>query len=147
MNTRIHQSEPKHQSSCLTVKATVNKNMNKTPYILFNCKKGVWFKFMGHLFLDLTRIVYEEYQKDWTTPTVTSAGDGRHRQGSLHPFGLAWDWRIWGLKDPGRTADRIRKKAKKLDVCYDIIFGDKEHLDHIHSEYDVRKRGGSGTRL
>jgi len=102
-------------------------------------KEGVYLKFSDKTFLDLALIFFEEYQKDGVIPMVTSACDGRHMVGSLHGEGLAWDWRIWGLKDPGATADQIRIRARELNPRYDIVFGDPDHLDHIHSEFDIRK--------
>jgi len=105
--------------------------------MIIKCKSGVWFKFIDSRFLDLAKIVYEEYQKAYIIPTVTSAADGEHMSGSFHQEGLAWDWRIWSLKSPKETADRIREKARALDPRYDVVFGDMKHLDHIHTEYDT----------
>jgi len=103
------------------------------------CKEGVWFKEIGYEFLTLARIVYRVYQKHGVTPVVTSACDGKHMKGSWHYEGLAWDWRVWGLKDPKAVWDEIRKEAQAVDFRYDIVFGDEAHLDHAHTEYDLKK--------
>lgn len=110
--------------------------------MIIKCKNGVWFKFIDYRFWDLAEIFYYEYQKELIIPTVTSAADGHHSERSFHPHGLGWDWRIWGLKNPAKTANRIRKRARQIDPRYDIVFGDKHHLDHIHTEYDTRKDVG-----
>jgi len=107
--------------------------------MLIRFKEGVYLKFIDSHFLDLAQIFFEEFQKDGIVPMVTSACDGRHMGSSFHLDGLAWDWRIWGLKNPGATADRIRIRARELNPRYDIVFGDQDHLDHIHSEFDIRK--------
>lgn len=107
--------------------------------MLIRFKEGTHLLFIDDRFLDLAKIFFEEYEKDGLVPVVTSGCDGRHMVGSFHPDGLAWDWRILGLKDPGSTSDRIRVRARQLNPRYDIIFGDKDHLDHIHSEFDTRK--------
>jgi len=107
--------------------------------IRINCKEGVWFKFISYEFLTLSRIVFRVYQKYGIIPTVTSACDGKHMEGSLHPKGLAWDWRIWELSSPGQVWDEIRHEAQAIDRRYDIVFGDDKHLDHAHTEYDENK--------
>jgi hypothetical protein len=109
--------------------------------MLIRFKEGTFLKFVDHSFLHLAKIFFEEFQKDDVVPVVTSACDGRHMAKSLHYEGLGWDWRIWGLKDPGATADRIRIRARELNPRYDIVFGDPAHLDHIHSEFDIKKGG------
>lgn len=107
--------------------------------MLIRFKEGVYIKFIDEKFLNLAQIFFEEYEKDGVVPVVTSACDGRHMVESFHPDGLGWDWRTWGLKDPGATADRIRVRARQLNSRYDIVFGDPQHIDHIHSEFDTRK--------
>lgn len=107
--------------------------------MLIRCKKGVFFKYINEHFFALAQIVYDEYQKEYVVPVVTSACDGRHMRTSFHYVGLGWDWRIWGLPNPGDVADRIRKRAREISPRYDIVFGDSNHLDHIHTEYDIRK--------
>ena len=109
--------------------------------MLIRFKEGVYLKYIDEEFLNLAKIIFEEFQKEGLIPVVTSACDGRHMVGSFHPDGLAWDWRVWGLKDPGSTADRIRVRARLTSKNYDIVFGDPAHLDHIHSEFDIKKGG------
>jgi len=107
--------------------------------MLIRFKEKVYLKFIDEKFIELAKFFFEEYQKESIIPMVTSACDGQHMIGSFHSDGLAWDWRTWGLKDPGATADRIRIRARQLNPRYDIVFGDPAHLDHIHSEFDIRK--------
>lgn len=108
--------------------------------IRVNCKEGIWFKFIGFEFLTLARIVFRVFQRYGAVPTITSACDGTHMDGSLHYEGLGWDWRIWGLAHPKVVADEIRQDAQAVDFHYDVVFGDPKHLDHIHTEYDLKKK-------
>jgi hypothetical protein len=115
--------------------------------IKINCEKGVVFKIIGYEFCTLARIVYRVLQKYNVTPTVTSANDSKHDSNSWHYKDLAWDWRIWGVDDPKtvidevkQAADEIRREAQAVDFRYDVIYGDKDHLDHIHTEYDLNKK-------
>jgi hypothetical protein len=102
------------------------------------CKEGVWFKFISYEFLTLARIVCRVYEKYGLVPTVTSAADGIHGIPSLHPDGLGWDWRTWGLKDPRAAAKEIKEEAQAVDYHYDVLYEDNP--PHIHSEYDMNKR-------
>jgi hypothetical protein len=114
-----------------------------------NCKEGIWFRFITFEFLVLARIVYRVFQKYGIIPVVTSACDGKHRADSWHYQGLGWDWRIWGMDDPKtpidevkKAADEIRREVQAIDYHYDVVYGDKDHLDHIHTEYDLNKKEG-----
>ena len=111
-----------------------------------NFKIGVWLKFIDYRFLWLAKIIWEVYREYDQIPTVTSACDGKHMANSWHYKGLGWDWRIWGIDDPKtpineikEAVDKIREKAKEMSPRYDIVYGDPQHLDHIHSEYDENK--------
>ena len=115
--------------------------------IRINIKKGVVFNVIGFEFCTLARIVYRVLQKYNVTPTITSANDSKHELNSWHYKDLAWDWRIWGVDNPKtpidevkQAADEIRQAAQNIDYHYDVIYGDKDHLDHIHTEYDLNKK-------
>jgi hypothetical protein len=80
-------------------------------------------------------------------PTITSAHDGRHRPDSLHYKDAAFDIRV---KDyPGFDLQRFEETRRVIDLWiiriknllsppadYDIVFGNKQHRDHIHIEWD-----------
>jgi len=114
--------------------------------IRINIKKGVVFKVIGYEFCTLARIVFRVLERRGIVPTVTSANDGNHLPDSWHYKDLGWDWRIWGvddLKTPidevSQAADEIRKELQAIDYRYDVIYGDKDHLDHIHTEFNLKK--------
>ena len=115
--------------------------------IKINVKKGVVFNVIGYEFCTLARIVYRVLQKYNVIPTVTSANDGKHDPDSWHYKDEAWDWRVWGVDNPKtpidevkQAADEIRQAAKNIDYHYDVIYGDKDHLNHIHTEFDLNKK-------
>lgn len=115
--------------------------------IRINIKKGVVFNSIGYEFCALARIIYRVLQKYNVIPTVTSGNDGKHAPNSWHYKDLGWDWRIWGVDDPKtpidevkQAADEIRQAAQNTDYHYDVIYGDPQHLDHIHTEFDLNKK-------
>jgi len=76
---------------------------------------------------------------------VTSACDGRHKAGSLHYAGRAFDVRIYGQRegavsiatssDQERTAALwVGRLRADLGRDYDVIL----EVDHIHLEHDVK---------
>lgn len=103
--------------------------------IKVDCKEGVWFKFISYEFLVAAQVVWKHYSNQSVVPTVTSACDSQHCEGSYHYTGLAWDFRIWGLNNPENVANAIRSDLRNIDYRYDVIF----EGDHIHIEYDLNK--------
>jgi len=87
------------------------------------------------------------------TMMLTEAWRPGHAQASLHPACKALDIRavdhsdrpgaIVGIDDEERIrigdrwAERMRKK---LGDNYDVVFGDANHINHIHLERDVKRR-------
>ena len=67
---------------------------------------------------------------------VTSTYDGKHKQGSLHYLGLAFDIRIRHLSGEIITMlyNSIEQKLKSIDDRYQVIKQDT----HIHVEFDRR---------
>ena len=115
--------------------------------IRINIKKGVVFNVIGYEFCALSRIVFRVFEKYNVIPTLSSAYDGEHDPDSWHYKDLGWDWRTWGVDDPKtvidevkQAADEIRKEVQAIDYHYDVIYGDKDHLDHIHTQYDLNKK-------
>jgi len=102
-------------------------------------KPGVRLKEINDHFVTVCQVVYEVFQRDRVTPTLTSGSDGNHMVDSLHYVGEAWDWRIWGLYDAWLSASLIRSKLRVIDPCYDVVFGDETHMDNIHIEFDATK--------
>lgn len=80
---------------------------------------------------------------------VTSANDGTHEDGSKHFTDEAFDVRVRNLKGfkwgpDGRfffceEADAWAKRIRfELGSAYDVVYGDEDHIDHIHVELDAK---------
>lgn len=61
---------------------------------------------------------------------VTSARDGLHSAGSLHYYGYAVDFRVWGLEH--MLNELCEKLQAYLGGDYDVI----NEGNHVHVEYD-----------
>lgn len=70
---------------------------------------------------------------------VTSANDGEHMEDSKHYSNQAFDIRVRNVVG-GHPAilNWCAHMRHMLGDDYDIIYGDKNHLDHIHVEFDPK---------
>lgn len=105
--------------------------------MLVKVKEGVQFKHVDALLFVCCLCVSMVYRKRGIEPVLTSASDGTHQKGSLHYSGLAWDFRVWGLPDPGPTAKELQSCLARHSSYWQVVYGDADHLDHIHVEYDI----------
>ena len=88
---------------------------------------------------------FDEIAETWAeydvpAPVITSALDGRHREGSRHYTGNAIDLRGNNLSDD--VQDRIAADLRgRLGANFDVVsekFPRAPQLDHIHIEYDPK---------
>ena len=83
----------------------------------------------------VARIFDDVYQRDLV---VTSVVDGKHREGSLHYQGLAFDVRTWTTNRSGvqmSSEDKTKLAsliALELGDDWDVVI----ESTHIHCEYD-----------
>ena len=90
-------------------------------------------------------IVHEEYQdftynlfKGSRDLVVTSVTDGKHKEGSKHYTGHAFDMRTWttdrsGIQWSNRRKELFARQLRKaLGEDYDVVVEDT----HLHIEYD-----------
>jgi hypothetical protein len=77
----------------------------------------------------------EPIMETWGEFVVTSVNDGKHRQGSLHYEGLAFDIRTWALKTAADKEHALRELKRALGPDYDVIL----EADHIHIEFDPKE--------
>lgn len=70
--------------------------------------------------------------------TITAILDGKHKKGSKHYDGNAFDHRIWFISNGKQIYIDVNKYAlllrKKLGNNYDVVI----HKTHIHIEYDPK---------
>lgn len=72
--------------------------------------------------------------------TVTSISDGKHRKGSFHYSGFAFDIRTWADNHGTQLPDRIKEfLAQKLRDALGEEFDVVVEATHIHVEMDVRR--------
>lgn len=97
-----------------------------------NIKNGVIFKEINDKYLciieALNLLPFSGY-----TPTITSANDGKHMDGSLHYKNHALDIRCTDLPKTSWTSYAELLKVR-LGPEYDVVL----EKDHIHVEYDPK---------
>jgi len=95
-------------------------------------KSGVTVTLASHriwtAMLEAAWIMHERYGRELV---VTSVSDGKHKEGSLHYRGLAFDLRTWHIRQPQTYANELRERLGK---GWDVIV----EKTHIHVEYDPR---------
>jgi hypothetical protein len=69
--------------------------------------------------------------------TVTSTGDSVHGAGSFHPYGYAFDVRIWGYTKKGAEilTSELSTKLRKISIYFDVVLEN----NHIHIEFDTQR--------
>ena len=111
-------------------------------------KSNVSIKFLYPAMADLQNALELSSPKEYE-PTITSANDSRHSKNSLHYSDKAYDIRtrdVYGfdLDFPESTRGVIDKWIKSIKIYlkspdeFDFVFGDKNHRNHIHIEWDVK---------
>ena len=121
------------------------ETQEKEAMIKVNCKTGVWFKFINIEFLWAAQVVCRVFEKYNVSTWITSACDSKHASNSFHYDGMAWDFRIWGVDNPQTPQDEVMDAAKliraelhTISPRFRVIYGDPQHLDHIHVEFNTR---------
>ena len=84
-------------------------------------------------------IVYREVGISDDRAVITSVCDGRHRQGSKHYTGDAFDLRTWSDNKGTQMTDHFKEYLAKnlraeLGTDYDVVV----ESTHIHVEYDPK---------
>lgn len=80
--------------------------------------------------LGIASAVWNEFGQELV---VTSAMDGTHSDGSLHPSGNAADLRT-NYFAPAIRKDVKARLEEKLGPDFDVVL----HPDHMHMEYDPK---------
>lgn len=83
------------------------------------------------------RIVEQTYDKYGYDCEITSSVDGDHMVGSFHPKGKALDYKTNHVS----TVIMLKIAAEvrgKLGPDFDVLFGDPNHKNHMHVEFDPK---------
>lgn len=84
-------------------------------------------------------------------PTITGAAYENYPKGKVHDRGYAIDVRVSGVPDPEMYADSIRRYLGAVSPHYVVLYGDREHRNHIHIgfswwfSYDETRRRENGN--
>ena len=92
----------------------------------------VRLKLISDEMIAVCRAVWNAYQADGMIPVMTGAADENYRPGGAHVAGRGWDFRVRGLAHPDVVAAEIRTQLESSPGHYTVLYGDAQHLDHIH---------------
>lgn len=102
-------------------------------------KEGVVLDGIDHrMLMALESVAYYAERLGLKELVVTSARDGVHSKGSLHPKGLALDFRTKTIKTKEGKLQFHRDIADDL-LEFDVLLEDLGRAnEHLHVEYDPR---------
>lgn len=98
-------------------------------------KSCVRFKCIPEEFFDVWEALREAGKAQNRNVTITGAAYEKYEKGSYHDQGYAWDVRISNIPDRLAFVFFIYDRLIKIDERYRIVYGNADHIDHIHIEY------------
>ena len=98
---------------------------------------SVRFKLIPLEFLDVLRIVFEEYLKQNCIVVITGASYETYEDGGYHDQGYAWDFRTKSLPNPLLAIGAIYYRLRKLSKHYRVLYHDTGNGLHLHIEYRI----------
>lgn len=103
-------------------------------------KECVRFKHIPEEFIDVWEALREAGAKQKISPTITGASYENYKKGSYHDKGWAWDVRISDIPDKLAFVFFVYDRLIKIDRRYRIVYGNADHIDHIHIEYQFDRK-------
>lgn len=97
----------------------------------------VRFKHIPRAFLILVDAMLAAEDEFGITAYITGAAYEDYPEGGLHDQGYAWDIRIHNVADRVGYVCFLYTRLHSLDERFRIVYGDKDHTDHVHIEYRV----------
>ena len=98
---------------------------------------SVRFKHIPVEFLDVLRIVFEEYQKQSCPVVITGASYETYEPGEYHDQGYAWDFRTKTLSNPLLAVGSIYYRLRNLSKQYRCLYHDTGNGIHLHVEFRI----------
>ena len=98
---------------------------------------SVRFKHIPVEFLDVLRIVFEEYQKQSCPVVITGASYETYEPGEYHDQGYAWDFRTKTLPNSLLAIGGIYYRLRKLSALYRVLYHDTGNGIHLHVEFRI----------
>jgi hypothetical protein len=101
---------------------------------MIKIKDGVWFHSDTFKEPEMCRAfqVFQDTAPKGYDPTITSAGDGKHKHGSKHYIGMGDDWRIRDYPKNQKVEDWVNRIQKRLGDKHFVLL----EKDHIHHQYN-----------
>lgn len=97
-------------------------------------KSGVMINGIRPHLLHIMEVASTIYYQMGYYMTVTSVMDGKHKLGSLHYQGLAFDTRTYDVNIEHREPLYLKLKNTLEPMGCDVIL----ETDHIHIEFDIK---------
>lgn len=102
--------------------------------IIARVKDGVWTNVITFEAIRIIQEVSGAYERIvGRIPTITSWMDGKHIPNSRHFYGLALDFRTWGLTEEQKrliSAELYSRIGEEFDIVFEPT--------HLHVEYDPK---------
>lgn len=95
----------------------------------------VQFKMLPPSFILVLAVLSQAGEKYNCAPCITGAAYEHYSSDSYHGKGYAWDVRVKDVEEPFSYAVFIMLELKKASTRFRVLYGDKDHTDHIHIEY------------
>lgn len=92
----------------------------------------VHFKHIPWEMVDMFRAVLLAAESQGVRAIITGAAGKAYPKGKVHAEGYGIDVRTSGIPDPGGFAGDIRRTLRAVSPHYVVLYGDEQHLDHIH---------------
>lgn len=109
----------------------MNMELNTSVFFL----KTVQFKMITPSLITLFIVLSQAGEMFGCVPMITGAAYETYNPKGYHGQGFAWDVRSKDVKEPFEYAAYILKELKSVSTRYRVVYGNKDHTDHIHVEY------------
>lgn len=102
-------------------------------------KACVRFRHLPSELLPVLECLLSEGKRQGFTPTITGAAYEDYPEGGYHARGYAWDVRTRGVPDPLALACNLKSTLRNRSCKYAVLYGRRDHTDHIHIAYRIDK--------
>jgi len=92
----------------------------------------VRFKIIPFEMFKMFEVILSAAEEQGVEPTITGAAFEDYPKGKVHDQGYAIDVRVSDIPDPHLYADHIEQYLRAVSPHYKVLYGDPQHLDHIH---------------
>ena len=101
-------------------------------------KEGVRFRMFPIEFTPVLEALHMVEKTFKVSCVITGAAFEKYAPDGYHGKGYAWDIRTSNLPDAFRAAVIIFTHLRSMNKRYRVVFGTKDHVNHIHIEFRYR---------